>query len=124
MALSFFFIAAMAIQRWMKRSPAIEKWMVALALTPVFHPLPWEHLYVWCFPLAAYALNDWLKEKEAIAGIEYFTSLFLLTMSNSHTIPVVGRALESQVGRAWGALFLSISFIKNRCRRESRNAHS
>ena len=124
MALSFFFIAAMAIQRWMKRSPAIEKWMVALALTPVFHPLPWEHLYVWCFPLAAYALNDRLKEKEAIAGIEYFTSLFLLTMSNSHTIPVVGRALESQVGRAWGALFLSISFINNRCRRESRNAHS
>ena len=117
MSFGFFGLSYLAIVQWMKGFTDVEKWIVALALTPVFHPLPWEHLYVWTFPLAAYALNDWLKEKNRREGVFYFGSLFLLTMSNSHTIPIVGRALESQVGRAWGALFMSIYFMKGRSNR-------
>ena len=105
-ALVLFVIAFWVFSRRMRSMNETQKFLVGLALTPVFHPLPWHHLHLWTFPLAAYALN---RRRTFLL----FLSLFLITLSSERAFGWIealrpfGHFLEWNVGRAWGALLLA-----------------
>ena len=102
----FYLGAYLSLSGMIKKWGGAECWLVGLALTPVFHPLPWHHLYVLTFPLSVYGLELWLRNKGRISGAVFFSALFLITLSHGRALGGIGDFLEYNVGRAWGALLM------------------
>jgi hypothetical protein len=110
-----FLSAWLFFRRRMQSLSDLEKFMVGLCLAPVFHPLPWHHLYVFTFPLAAYAIQN--RGRLSISALTL--AIFLITLSSERAFGLVeilrpiGHFLEWNVGRAWGALLLAFVFTRN-----------
>jgi hypothetical protein len=122
-ALSLFAIAFYGIRKRVKGLNDSEWFLVGLVLAPVFHPLPWHHLYVWTFPLACVATQAWVidrKQSTWLASAGLFISIALITLSSERAFGLVGALrpigafLEWNVGRAWGALLLVIVYTQTR----------
>jgi hypothetical protein len=102
-----FYAVAWTVLRFFRRLNETQVWFTALAIVPIFHPLPWQHLYVFVFPLAVYGMNECIKANTPrVSRAWYFLGLFLLTLSNGRAIGPIGYFLENSMGRAWGALIL------------------
>jgi|GEM_PF-2309338 len=116
-ALALFALAFFFFQKRMRGWSDPDRFLVGLALTPAFHPLSWHHLHLWTFPLAACSLQRWVDKKSSRTFARtawLFGSVFLITLSSerafgwTEVLRPFSAFLEMNVGRAWGALFLSL----------------
>jgi len=121
-ALALFALAFFFFQKRMRGWSETDRFLVGLALTPAFHPLSWHHLHLWTFPLAACSLQRWVDQKSSRTVFRtawLFGSLFLITLSSerafgwTEVLRPFSAFLEMNVGRAWGALLLSIYAVRS-----------
>jgi hypothetical protein len=100
--LGFWFVFRKSIRR-MSRETA---WLWALAAVPIFHPLPWHHLYVFTFPLAAVVVSEWEQLKRRDRWLAFLGIALIALSAKRAWVFGLGETLEFYCGRAWGALLL------------------
>lgn len=84
-----------------------EKWSGWLGLTPVIHPLPWWHLYVFAFPLAWIVGRKTFQQKNRTYQFFYMGGVFLLCIATEKVLGEVGIFLEMHAAKTWGVLILT-----------------
>ncbi len=92
---------------WWKLSRSLKselQWIGWLALTPVVHPLPWWHLFVFTFPLGAYVLNRSYLDRSIQAKALGVLGLILITISTEKVWGKFGIFLELNAAKSWGTL--------------------
>ncbi|MGK5087440.1 glycosyltransferase 87 family protein [Bdellovibrionota bacterium FG-2] len=97
-----------------------EAWAGWLALSPVVHPLPWWHLFVWAFPLAVFAIAAALRAKSNSKLALSLLGMVLLCFATEKVLGSLGASLEMVSVKSWGVLVLIfvLSTSKERLARE------
>jgi hypothetical protein len=75
-----------------------------LALTPVIHPLPWWHLFVFAFPLAVMTLHETLGRRDRWGVALTVAGWILIAASTRKVLGPVGGWLELASAKSWGVL--------------------
>ncbi|MFZ9595921.1 MAG: glycosyltransferase 87 family protein [Bdellovibrionia bacterium] len=96
---------------WSKASARMkpfEAWIGWLALTPVIHPLPWWHLFIFSFPLAAVSLEACLPTRGSKRSWGALTcvglGIFLICGATEKLLGPLGVFLEQECAKSWGVL--------------------
>jgi alpha-1,2-mannosyltransferase len=93
----------------------LEAWVGWLALTPVIHPLPWWHLFVFSFPLAVISLDRaWTRSNSEYLNPAFGCALcgiFLIGLATEKLLGTPGLLLEIACAKSWGVLLCSISLV-------------
>ena len=135
-ALFYFFIAAIFLIFFTRRFDLFTRFSIALALTPLAHPLPWFHLFSWTFPLMALTAQAWwemrnvhwrkfkrLKNDEVISAqgsinFNYYLvtlllllSILMIPLGTARGLGGLGAWFEDHAGKGFGTLFLIIARV-------------
>jgi len=95
---------------WMsRRLPHKIRWVGWLAITPMVHPLPWWHLFVFTFPLANVTLMKSVLNRNIPARILCVLGIFLICLSTEKLFGSFGVFLELNAAKSWGTLCCLIS---------------
>ncbi len=95
-----------------RRFEVQSQWLGWLALTPVVHPLPWWHLFVFTFPLATVALDRSLQTKKMGLILTALIGIFLIGVSTEKVWGPFGLFLEMNAAKSWGALICLGVFLQ------------
>lgn len=78
-------------------------WLGWLALTPIVHPLPWWHLFIFVFPLAVVVADRSFKSNDIRIKTLFGFGMFLICLSSRKFGPL-GIFLELTAAKSWGTL--------------------
>ncbi len=112
MSLLFYFIFTVFLFLPSLKFSLQEKALLAFALTPVAHPLPWLHLFAWTFPLAVVVLDLFLKKIKThqkpsiLTTILVVTSLVMITLGSERVFGRFGDWLEWHAAKGFGTVLL------------------
>lgn len=99
-----------------------EEWLGWLALTPVVHPLPWWHLFVFTFPMTVWVVDRvWTlgqtlpPARSRGARILCILGVFLICFSTEKLWGTFGLILELNAAKSWGVLcgLLALVWVKS-----------
>jgi uncharacterized membrane protein len=79
-------------------------WLGWLALTPVIHPLPWWHLYIFTFPMAVWVVQESLQSEKKYSIQLSGLFIFLICCSTESFLGTPGVYLELALAKTWGTL--------------------
>ncbi len=111
-ALIFFALAALYLIGFTQNQDYFTRFCIALALTPVAHPLPWLHLFSWTFPLMAITANlAWQQRARRDVGFVFAASLLVLAilmvpLGAESALGAMGSWFEWHAGKGFGTVFL------------------
>jgi hypothetical protein len=92
-----------------------ERWALWLGVVPLVHPLPWWHLYVFAFPLAAVVMRHVAARPSPGLISALLTALFLVCAATTKVLGDWGWIFELNAGKSWGVLLLlSMVFVLRR----------
>jgi hypothetical protein len=98
------------------RLGAVERWVGWLSCVPVIHPLPWWHLFVLAFPLAAIALDRSLIQTRASGRVLAGLGIFLIGAGTHRFMGIFGVEsfgwfLEKAAGKSFGVMLCWASLL-------------
>ncbi len=90
----------------------VEKWFGWLALVPVVHPLAWNHLFIFSFPLAVTVVDRSLKLKNLSTTLLALLGVICIAAVSRNTFGNLGEELELLSIRSWGVLICLFVTLK------------
>ncbi len=107
LALFFGLILSAGWVRLSRHLPAAWRWAGLLALVPTYHPLPWNHLFLFAWPVFALALTNAfakraaLKPRALVAG-----AVFLVLASSNKLFGAWGEAFALSAAKSFAVLLI------------------
>jgi hypothetical protein len=117
--IAFLVLGALAAIAWFRFSKPLtqdESWLGWLALTPVIHPLPWWHLFVFSFPLAAISVDRCFGQKGRKWLWLALVGTLLISIATESVLGPLGVFLESIAAKSWGTLACAMALVLSRSR--------